>query len=789
MRFIVTSYGLIMSLLTFAQVDEGTVYGIISDVEGTKLIGVTVGIPSLGIGDITGVDGNYELRLPVGSYNLVISSTGFLTKKVSVTVNENQKLRQNLELQKSITELQEVIVSAESNEAVLRKSLNSIEVIILETAVSRSADIGQILAQTKGVSVQRSGGLGSNMRLSLNGLTDDQIRFFYYHVPIEFSAFGFGLANIPIGMLERVDIYKGIVPTKLGTDALGGAINVIPKKAQPGWHGSGSYQHGSFGTHRLEANLSYYNSEGFFSNTGIYYDFAENDYNISIGVPNDQGRLEERSIKKFNDAYQGFGVTTEIGIKGRKNLDLLSFELYTSANNKEIQHAQLAVQQINGKSLIVGVPFGEVDFARKSSGATVRYKQLAFRKLNIEAALAYNFNRTEYLDSASRFYNWFGEVIDQRATQGEVEPGTPAYQFLDTHTAFHRINFSYSFDNLNTINAQTNAINAVRDGDDRFRNFFDPLSSESSFNSRVSSIEYLKESASKKLETSFFLKHYFVKYEAEEPTFDGESLLKTSNKKSEWGAGASLRCQISPQLLGKISYEWTTRLPRVDEVLGDGAFIADNLELNPERAHNSNAELQITQPKGSSWKWTINPVLFWREIADHIVFLQGIGLSSIYANVFTARSLGSELGVKLTSPNERWNFAVNGTYLNYINTSSEGLYEPQNGDRIPNRPYLFANSNVDYSHEFAKGKLRLFADSRYVGNYFISWESLGSANNKQIVPNQFTINLGTTYERDFGKTRWFITAEIFNITNAEVFDFFAVQRPGVSYFIKNTFQF
>lgn len=207
-------------------------------------------------------------------------------------------------------QLAEVVVRGKTEGIVLKESAVAIEVLDMRAAKLRSADLGQVLAQTKGVSVQRSGGLGSSTRFSVNGLTDDQIRYFYNNVPLDFSAFNFGLANIPVGMLDRVENYKGVVPSVLGADALGGAVNVITRQLEPGLHGSASYQTGSFGTHRLEANLSYHPlGQSFFATAGLYYDLSKNNYPIFIGIPDERGRLTEQSVKKFNDGYQGYGAT------------------------------------------------------------------------------------------------------------------------------------------------------------------------------------------------------------------------------------------------------------------------------------------------------------------------------------------------------------------------------------------------------------------------------------------------------------------------------------------------
>lgn len=117
--------------------------------------------------------------------------------------------------------------------------------------------MGEVLARAEGVSVQRAGGLGSNMRFSLNGLTNDQIRFFVNGVPLEFSPYSLGLANIPVNFVNRMEIYKGVLPIQFGADALGGGVNVVTNPVKPGLHGDLSYQYGSFKTHRTTMSISY----------------------------------------------------------------------------------------------------------------------------------------------------------------------------------------------------------------------------------------------------------------------------------------------------------------------------------------------------------------------------------------------------------------------------------------------------------------------------------------------------------------------------------------------------
>lgn len=785
---------IVMPLFAAHAQITGTLRGTVKNPDGTPVAFASVGLKNTTFGTQTDESGRFTLSAPAGEYTLAVSMVGRKTieKTVGVAAGRTSEIR-GLVLPETDQRLAEVVVRGRTQVQEIRESAQAIEVLDMKEATFKSADLGQVLAQTKGVAVQRSGGLGSSIRFSLNGLTDDQIRYFYNNVPLDFSAFGFGIANIPVGMLDRIEIYKGMVPSVLGADALGGAVNVLPRKPETGLHGSASYQTGSFGTHRLETSLGYQDAaSSFFVNGGLYYDFSRNNYPIFMGVPDDRGRLSERTVRRFHDGYQGYGAMVETGFRNFKKLDLLSLEVYASANDRQIQNAQLGVERINGQNLIVGVPFGQVTFGRNTVGANLRYEQKIAQRWKLNAVAGYNYSQTEYVDSSSNFYNWDGAVLFRRNVQGEVENGRPSHQLLWTNNLFQRLSLTYQLNDQSKLIAQSFGTQAFRTGDERLSGSFDALGTRSRYNARVSSVEYSVQPDGDRLELNLFAKHYRVAYRSEEPTFGSDDTRTETNAKQNWGAGTGFRYRLASWMLAKISYEWATRLPRVDEVLGDGAFISDNLQLNPERGHNANLELQINQPAQSRWKWSVNPVLFWREISEHIVFLQTTARNSVYANIFNARSLGAELGLKTVTPNERLRISANATYQSYTNTSTEGLYRNQAGDRIPNRPYLFANANVAYllpkiSND--RRKLTLFGDARYVGDYFLGWESLGSRANKQVIPEQLSVNAGTTLDVKIKQTQTALTAEVFNVFNARVFDFFGSQRPGRSFFIKLSTRF
>src|SRR5688500_12128462 len=93
-----------------------------------------------------------------------------------------------------------------------RESAEAVVVVETDQAARESADLGGVLARVQGVGVRRSGGLGSAARLSLAGLADDQVRTFLDGLPLELVGFTQGIANVPVNFVERIEVYRGVVP-------------------------------------------------------------------------------------------------------------------------------------------------------------------------------------------------------------------------------------------------------------------------------------------------------------------------------------------------------------------------------------------------------------------------------------------------------------------------------------------------------------------------------------------------------------------------------------------------
>jgi vitamin B12 transporter len=76
------------------------------------------------------------------------------------------------------------------------------------------------------------------------------------------------MANLTLENIERVEVIRGPQSTIYGSDAMGGVINLVSKKAQEGVHSTVTSEAGSYNSFTQVGNLSY-GSKGFDVSTGI----------------------------------------------------------------------------------------------------------------------------------------------------------------------------------------------------------------------------------------------------------------------------------------------------------------------------------------------------------------------------------------------------------------------------------------------------------------------------------------------------------------------------------------
>jgi outer membrane cobalamin receptor len=109
-------------------------------------------------------------------------------------------------------------------------------------------DLGALLLEVPGANVTRQGGLGAVTTVSLRGSNPDEVRVYLDGVPLNQAVGGaVDLSTLPLGDVERVEVYRGSTPIAFGESALGGVIAISTRTPDgPAWvagrAGAGSFQ-------------------------------------------------------------------------------------------------------------------------------------------------------------------------------------------------------------------------------------------------------------------------------------------------------------------------------------------------------------------------------------------------------------------------------------------------------------------------------------------------------------------------------------------------------------------
>lgn len=679
----------------------------------------------------------------------------------------------------------EVTVTGRSNSArKLQQSAEAVTVVSTRKAKQQTADLGEVLARTQGVSVRREGGLGSNANVALNGLQGDQVRFFVDGVPISFTGFPFGIANVPVNLVDRIEVYRGVVPIRFGADALGGAVNIVTDQSYE-THLGASYQIASFGVHRTTVNGRYrHEPSGFVAGASAYVDVAKNDYLMhDRPIPRDDGSADFRSLPRFHDAYQAYGGNLEVGVVGKRWARKLTVQGFFGTYDKELQH-----------NWVMSVPFGEVTYGEQMYGGNVRYEVDITPTLELGVVLNYSHDRFDWHDMATHRYRWTGEKA--RAVGRDISPGVPARgeitgtaidQSMYTNAVYGRTDLAWTFLPHQIARLSVTPQVVLQKGDDHVPDRVDLLGLHQDVTKVVVGAEYELNAFDERLSNVAFgkLYHQRVYYEFLNDLAGMKVKGDLDRSNTYYGGGDALRYRFTEALLAKVSYEYATRLPRGIELFGDGVLVRPNTDLKPERSHNVNLGPRLELKKTPVGAFTVDINGFLRETKDLIVFLASVQ-GAPHQNILDVSSRGVEGAASWDAPGRYVGLDVSCTYQDIRNATTSGVFAATNGRRMPNRPWLLGSAGARgrvANLALSGDALEPYFVSRYVHGFDRGW-ALGNPEFKLEMPAQLSHSAGVTYSLTGSSGQLSGTFEVDNIGNEALFDVWGVQRPGRSFGFK-----
>ncbi|MFW6294234.1 MAG: TonB-dependent receptor plug domain-containing protein [Halanaerobium sp.] len=135
--------------------------------------------------------------------------------------------------QEEVLELDEVVVTASRYEESIMDTPVSIEVISQEEIEeSTASNLAELLRDAGGVHIKDKGGLVLQKDVLIRGARQDQILYLIDGQPYNSPQDGvIRLEDIPISIIERIEVLKSSGSSIYGANALGGVINIITKDA------------------------------------------------------------------------------------------------------------------------------------------------------------------------------------------------------------------------------------------------------------------------------------------------------------------------------------------------------------------------------------------------------------------------------------------------------------------------------------------------------------------------------------------------------------------------------
>lgn len=693
--------------------------------------------------------------------------------------------------------LDDLVIQLESDKEKLEKQGYAINVIETKEASLRNMQTNELLDRIAGVKIRQDGGLGSRINYNLNGMTGNAIKIFIDGVPSTNFGQSFSLNSISPALIERIEVYKGVVPGYLSEDALGGAINIILKKNNRNIL-TGSYSYGSFNTHQANLNGSFQTEKGFLIDFSSFYNHSDNNYEVwgeDITFRDYQGSLtRNHKAKRFHDAYTSLGSKIDVGWADVKWADRFTIGGVFSEDYKEIQHG-VTMQRV----------FGDRHTRRHANIATLNYKKNNFitegLSLNLDAS--YSKLKNQAIDTVGIMYDWRGPILYPDGTPVRYSSGS---ELGSRKTAEVNINKTFVF--RGNIGYQINDKNAVfvnylfNDFKREVSDEFLPLGLQLLQNTRdlrknITTVTYENLAFDARLKTNIFFKHYKQTVTSNEPIqvqanpvpiYDIKKFEKTEEFN---GYGGALSYELTPKIFILASAERAIRFPNETEIFGNVASLLNPGNVHAEKSFNANLGFNIGLFSYKKHGLKSNISFFYRDTEGMIRQAETPGNSgtSYYENLDDVLTTGFDAEITYTYAN-KFNLTLNISKFDvlfntkYNEKGEEYLYYRQ---QIRNEPSFKYNLSAAYYFEgvfLKKSKASVYYNINYVKGFRRNWSNVGLTNLDNI-PTQFSNDAGFMYS--FPSQKVTFGFDVKNIFNKQLYDNYGLQKPGRAFYGKITF--
>ncbi len=633
-------------------------------------------------------------------------------------------------------ELGEVVVAGEApapEAARVADRTAAVTVIRVDEHARQMATVPQLLEQSVGLTVRRFGGLGSFATASIRGSSAQQVAVLVDGVPVNGATSGVvNLSNLPLGGVERIEVYRGVAPVRLHASAIGGVINIVTRRADAGSSADASVTYGSFGTVDARATGAWQGDRfglvvggGYAASDG---DFSFEDDNGTPLNPSD----DEITTRENNDFAQWNALVKGTWTPGGRVRFELSNDHFRkdegvpgiSSNQSETARLRTRRNLLTGRAVVEDLGAGAV---RLELGAFRRDQRTAFSDPDGEIGVGRQDNRTDE-------WSWGADAFLEAAVGEHHEPGLVlAYREERARTEDDLSDPPGEGDTQLRRTAQVGVQDRVYLWSDRV----------------VADVQVLYDHLTHAFDTSGGI----------------GSPADTPDDGGYWTSKAGVEADLGKGWRLRVNGGRYNRFPTFSELFGDRGTVIGNPGLAPENGVNADA--------GVSWDGRVPGVddvhleatAFASWTDDLILFVQTSQRTIRAENLSSARVRGVET---------RWtgrvwgrlSVAGNYTFQATEDTSDIPYYR---GNQLPGRP----EHEVFNRAELSVGRVRVFHELRWIGGNY-----LDRANYREVSARALH-NLGLTVALGSKAT---LTLEGRNLTDNRITDVLGFPLPGRSYF-------
>ncbi len=170
-------------------------------------------------------------NLKDGKYTLRIQCMGYATKEVVIEMAGRELKHIDVELDASSVQLDDVVVSASRN--AVRRCEAPVVVNVLNHQLferTNSTDLAQSLNYQSGLRVENSCQNCAFPQVRINGLEGPYSQVLINSRPVVSALSGvYALEQLPVNMIDRIEVVRGGGSALFGANAVGGTINIITK--------------------------------------------------------------------------------------------------------------------------------------------------------------------------------------------------------------------------------------------------------------------------------------------------------------------------------------------------------------------------------------------------------------------------------------------------------------------------------------------------------------------------------------------------------------------------------